>query len=189
MTVEEIFSRLMAHMKKGLEVHDQFTIIFKYLNLRGYSKCQEYHYFEENIGYCRLRNFYLQHYNKIIAFENKMDNVDLIPSTWLKYERMAVDTSTKRTAIRDIFKKWVDWETETKLLYESSYKELYNLGEIAAALEVGRFVTDVSQELVRAREKLMDLESYGYDIVEIIDEQERLYNLYVEKIKNIFEDD
>jgi len=35
---------------------------------------------------------------------------------------MEVDTNTKRSAVKDSMKKWVDWEKETKVLLEASYK-------------------------------------------------------------------
>lgn len=188
MTVEEIFSRLSAHMVKGLMIHDHFATMFNFLNLCGYRKCHEYHYFEESLNYRCLQNFYLDHFNKLIV-EEKVEVPDLIPANWFKHERMDVDASTKRTAIREIYKQWVDWETETKQLYESSYKELYELGEIAAAIKISYFIEDVSAELTRAREKQLNLESHGYDMVAIIDEQKSLYNSYVKKIKETFEDD
>lgn len=184
MTVEEIFSHISSHMIKGLMIHDQIAAMFNFLNLRGYSKCHEYHYFEESFNYRRLQNYYLKHFNKLII-EEKVDNPAIIPQNWFKYERMDVDSSTKRNAIRDIFKQWVNWETETKALYASSYKELYDLGQVAAALEISYYLEDVSNELMRAREKYMDLESYGYDLVEIIDEQDKLYDLYIEKISRM----
>ena len=172
--MDKIFSRLSSHMIRGLMMHNDFAIMFDFLNLRGYRKEQERHYFEESFNYRCLNNFYLEHYNKLIV-EDKVDNPKLIPSLWFKYTRMDVDASEKRNAIRDIYKEWVNWETKTKELYESCYKELYDLGEVAAAMYVARLIEDVSEELAGAQAKFLDLEAHGYDMVTIIDEQPRLY--------------
>ena len=56
MTSEEIFSHLSSHMIKGLMIHDQLASAYKFLNLCGYSKCHEYHYFEESRTYRCLQN-------------------------------------------------------------------------------------------------------------------------------------
>lgn len=188
MTVEEIFSIISTHMAKGLRVHNQLANAFGFLNLRGYRKCHEYHYFEETYNYRRLNDFYLDNYNKIIL-ENEAEEVNIVPSKWYKYFKEDVDANTKRAAIKDLTKIWVDWEKETKTLLEKQYKELYELGEICGMLEVASLIQDVSEELKIAHEAQIDLDSIGYDISLIVDEQSALYKKYKNKIKNIYEDD
>ena len=102
---------------------------------------------------------------------------------------MEVDVNNKRSAVKDLMKKWVDWEKETKTLLEANYKQLYEMDEINGALEVASLIKDVSQELANAQEKYIDLESMGYDIVCIIDWQSNLYKQYCKKIKEIHEGD
>ena len=188
MTVEEIFSHLSAHMVKGLMIHDQLASAYYFLNLCGYKKCHEYHYFCESLTYRHLQNYYLKYYHKLIP-EEKVENPDIIPSNWYKYSRADVDTSTKRSAVRDLMKRWVEWETETKTLLQHSYKELYELGEVDAALKIGCFLKDNSKELAHAQAKQMDLENISYDINTIIAEQMCLHEKYEHKLKELFEDD
>lgn len=49
---------------------------------------------------------------------------------------MDVDIATRQNALKTGISTWIDWEKETKSLYESMYKELCDIGEIAAACKV-----------------------------------------------------
>lgn len=187
MTVEEIFSTLAAHMIKGLMVHDQMANAYGFLNLCGYKKCHEYHYFAESKNYRHLYNYYLTHYHKLLP-EQKIEDPQIIPTTWLKYTKMDVDANTKRTAVKDLMKKWADWEKETKALLEKSYKELCDLGEVCAAEKVLCFLHDVSRELKYIQEKTIDMEVLNYDIGGIIKSQEKIYEKYCRKFKYLFAD-
>lgn len=45
----------------------------------------------------------------------------------------------------------MDWETDTKLLYEQSYKELMDIGEVEDALFVKHMIKNVSCELAKVQ--------------------------------------
>ena len=188
MTVEEIFSKLVAHLREGLMFHKQLVQIYSFLNLCGYQKCQEYHYYEESYNCLCLRNFYMKHYYKLIPPQD-VKNPELIPSSWYKYKKMDVDINTKRSSIKETLQKWVNWEESTKKLLEEDYIELYNMKEIAAALKIAELINDVSEELQRAQEKLINLSSSNFDMTLILEEQNDLYEKYKKKIKNIYKDD
>ena len=188
MNVEEIFSKLATHMAKGVLIHNQMVSAFNFLGLKGYQKSQEYHYYEETKNYRNFLNYCLNNYYKIVV-EEKIEMPEIIPTNWYKYMKMDVDISTKKNGTRDIFRKWIAWETETKKLLESSYHELSELNEYAAALQVLYLIKDVEKELRGAQEQLINLETINYDLSQIVAEQQPLYNLYKEKIKNLYEDD
>lgn len=188
MTVEEIFSKISTHMAKGLKIHSQIASLYGFLNLCGYQKCHEYHFYEESRNYRYLQDFFLSYYGKLIH-EEKIEEPEIIPSNWYKYFKMEVDANNKRSAIKDVVKKWVEWEQDTKNLLESSYKHLYDLGEISIALKIIYFIQEVSNELMKAKEEQINLDSMGYDIVYIVDQQPKLYKYYCKKINNIHEDD
>lgn len=188
MAVEEIFSIISTHMAKGLKIHNQLATAFSFLNLCGYKKCHEYHFFEESYNYRCLNNFYLDNYNKIII-ENVVEEVNIIPNNWYKHLKEEVDANTKRAAIKDLTKVWVEWEKETKTLLETKYKELYELNEICGALEIAKYIKDVSQELNIAQQAQINLDSIGYDISLIVDRQDILYKKYQKKMKKIYGDD
>ena len=183
MTIEEIFSHIFAHKSKGLMVHDQLAAAFLFLNLPGYSKCHEYHYFEESGTRNRLREYYLRHHNKLIL-EEKFEPPTILPTNWYQHMREEVDINTKRAAIKDLMQKWVNWEQETLQLLSSHYKNLCDLEEYEAAFEIKYHLEDVGEELARAREKQNDLEMLGYNLEIILPEQEKIYKKYSRMMKN-----
>lgn len=181
MTVDEIFSKLATHMVEGIMIHDELANAYDFLGLRGFAKCQDYHHIEETNNYRCLVHYYSTHYHKLIEL-GEIPKPQIIPNTWIKYTTMAVDTNTKRNAVKDMMNKWVEWERDTKKLYQEMRQELCALGEVAAALTIDCFICDVDKELVHAEKKFIKLETLGYDINTIISWQEPIYNKYKKKI-------
>lgn len=180
MTIEEIFNTLAAHMSQGIQIHKDFITIFSFLGLKGWKECHCYHYYDE-IGNCQeLCNYYMRCYHKMIEIK-EVKKTEIIPPSWYKYTQFDVDVSTKRSTIRDMMKHWVDWEKSTKQLLQQMYKELYDIGEIAAVSKIEEFLCDVTEELQDAEEKWLKLEAIGYDMGLIMDEQEALYKEYKDK--------
>lgn len=177
MTVEEIFAAISAHMIKGLMVHTQLADYYSFLGLEGYKECHEYHALSESCNYRKINTFYIEHYNKLVP-ENRIENPNVIPENWYKYSRMDVDSSTKRNGIKSGLEKWMNWETETKQLYEQMYKELIGLNEISAAIEVSKLIEDVSGELKDIYEYILHKKAIDYDLTEIIAEQSHKHKKY-----------
>lgn len=96
---------------------------------------------------------------------------------------MAVDANTKRTAVKDMMTKWIQWEKDTKQLYSEMHQELCTLGEVAAALKIDCFLKDVDDELVHAEKKYIKLETINYDINTIIGWQQPMYKKYKKQLE------
>lgn len=95
--------------------------------------------------------------------------IELIPNSWYRYTAQEVDINTKRSCIKELMEKWIEWEKETKHLYEEMYLELTGLKEIAAALYITKLIKDVDEELSNAQQSLLDLEAIGFNLDVIID--------------------
>ena len=185
MTVEEIFEKLASHMIEGLTFHRDMMRAHNFLGLYGFGKCHEYHYFAETKGYMNLICYYSTHYHKLINTSN-IEIQEVIPETWYRYTTMAVDANTKRTSTQELMKKWATWEHETKKLYCDMYKELYEIGEIAAANEVNCYICDVDEELKHTEKKIIKLETLNYDIGEIIKWQQPMYKKFKKALQCLF---
>lgn len=188
MTVEEIFSSIITHLRQGLTVHNQIATMYNFLNLKGYQKCHEYHYFEEGFNCKKLQDFYLNTYNKFMVIA-AAEPIEIIPPSWYKYTKAQVDINTKRATIKQLANKWVKWEKDTKLLLETSYKQLYESGEIYAAIKISHLIQDVGKELHAAEELQINLQASGYDLPTIITEQQHIYKQYAKQIRHIYKDD
>lgn len=184
MIVEEIFTKLKTHMLEGMVFHDQLSRYYDFLNLKGYKRCHEYHYFEETIGYRKLCRYFMNHYHMFIPYED-MTDPHVIPDAWHRYTRPEVDSNTKRQAVKNGVEHWVKWERETKKLYQEMYKELMNIDEVAAAEKILCYIKDVDCELKHAERKHIDLEAINYDLPTIVIEQHELHEKYRKKLESL----
>ena len=186
MTVEEIFKELSEHMIKGFMIHEKLANYYDFLSLKGYKRLHEYYYLEESCMYRKLCRYYINHYDKLIP-ESSFDDPEVIPVNWYRYSRHDVDVSSKRNAVKTGIAKWVDWEKETKKLYQNMYKELMDLGEVAAAQFIGEYVCAVDYELKKAERCQLNRVSTDYDIVSITQDQHDLHDKYKHKVKEVGE--
>ena len=85
-----------------------------------------------------------------------MDRPDVIPDSWYRYMRMDVDSGTRKNGIETGIRKWVDWEREIKDLYQAMWKELVDIGEIAAAQFISRYIRAVDKELKNAEKHILE---------------------------------
>ena len=184
MTCEEIFTKLSGHMIKGLMVHEQLANYYDFLGLDGYRECHEYHFLKESLEYRKLCRYYVNHYNKLIP-ETEFENPEVIPESWYRYERKDVDISTKKNAIKQGLEMWVEWESESKRLYEDMYKEMMANGSVASAKFLSEYIADVDEELQTAVGYWISKESMGYDMSVIVSEQKDKLKKYKDKIGEI----
>ena len=183
MTVEEIFAELSSHMVQGLMIHDQMSSYYYFLNLKGYAKCHEYHYWSESANYLKLKKHYFKHHNKLIK-EKDFADPGVIPKSWYAYERKDVDATTKRNAVKTGFEKWIEWEKATITLYEKMYKELFALGLMCDADFVMCLIHDTCCELTDAESGYINKKTLDFEIGPILAEQEPKVKKYKEKIGN-----
>lgn len=186
MTVDEIYGQLASHMIKGMMFHEQLANYYDFLGLKGYKRCHEYHYLEETIAYRCLCRYFINHHNKLVPSYD-VEDPQAIPQNWYRYTRSDVDITTRINAVKNGVEHWVNWEKETKKLYERMYKELIDIDEVASAMKIKSFICDVDEELKRAERKYIKLKAVDFDMSVIIPEQERLHEKYREKIKCVGE--
>jgi hypothetical protein len=182
MTVEEVFATISAHMIEGMMTHEALANYYDFLGLKGYKRCQEYHYLDETISHRSINRYFINHHGKLIP-EKKVDDPEIIPDSWYDHVREDVDTSTKRKAIKDAYSKWQNWEIETLSLYKDLCKELCDLGEFADVKKVEDLICDVSCELKFLERDILNLEAVDYDIIYIIEQQECIHEKYKKKMK------
>lgn len=183
--MENIFAKLRARMLEGMVFHDEMAKYYSFLNLNGYTKCHEYHYAEETKGYRDLSRYYMEHHHKFIPVL-PMNRPDVIPQSWYSATQQQVDVGTKQSGIKAGAEKWVEWEKDTKAIYQDAYLSLIEIGEPAAAEYVLQLVRDVDKELECAERKHLTLESIGYDLITIVENQDELCERYKSKLNGIF---
>lgn len=110
---------------------------------------------------------------------------NIIPQNWYAHTRYDVDASTKRNAVRDGFKRWIDYEKETKQFLENMVQRLEQANAREAARKLDYLIDHVEKEIEHAEEKMMALENSGYDMNYILQQQEPLKAKYADKIREL----
>ena len=155
MEVSEIFARLKAHMLEGMVFHDEMARYYGFLNCGRWKSEHEWRYAEETEGYRDLCEYYMTTYNMLIPVE-PMNRPDVIPDSWYRYMRQDVDANTRKNGMEIGIRKWVEWERETKNLYQEMWKQLVDIGEIAAAQFISRYIRAVDKELKNAESHALE---------------------------------
>jgi len=113
MTVEEVFTKLVNHMREGVMTHGEMARAYDFIGLEGFARMHDYHQCEEKQGYLCLLHYYSCHYHKLLKIE-EIPLPKIIPETWYKYSTTDVDNGTKKGAVKELMEKWVQWERATK---------------------------------------------------------------------------
>jgi hypothetical protein len=153
MDINEIFAELKAHMLGGMVFHDEMIRYYSFLRCYDWKEEHEHHYNEKTKGYRELCDYYISHYDKLIP-NKPMERPDVIPESWYKYSREDVDESTKRNALKFGLKMWMNWEKKTLELYQAMCKQLMDMGEVASAIFLTKYITAVDEELKEAQKRL-----------------------------------
>lgn len=181
MTIDEIYSKTASHMIEGIRVHEQLANYYDFLNLHGYKRCHEYHYLCESKHFRKLNRYFVNHHEKLIP-ESKVENPEIIPASWYDYKREDVSSTDIRNAVKTGMEKWVSWERETKILYETMFKEAMTIGEVASAKKICKFIKCVDHELKMAERYMLKLKAIDYDLGFITSEQKWIHNKYKAKL-------
>jgi len=207
--LQQLYSELIDRMKQGVEMHEQLADYYGFLNLPGYQKCHEYQMLCELLTYRKAKDAYMKEYNQLVPISNMMNGManmaanngmnnmnnngnngnynyrEVIPQTWYKYTRYDVDSGTKRTAVKDGFKKWVDYEKDTKQFLTNMVQRLEQQNDRESARKLDYLIDHVQKEIETAEEKMMALENSGYDMNYILQQQEPLKMKYADKIRKL----
>lgn len=183
MTIDEIFSKLSSHMIQGMMTHEQLMNCYEFLGLSGYAACHEYHYLSETKGYIKLCRYKVKHFGTLIQ-NKKVTDPEIIPTSWLEASRDLTDFQTRKKAMSAAIDTWIDWEEQTKRLYNDCYKAFYELNEMAAADLVLSYINSVEEEIVFAKEERLKKIAMDFDIVSILEEQDSWEKKFKKKIKN-----
>lgn len=130
--------------------------------------------------------YYIERYNRLIPGTHASDPA-ILPGSWMGRTRLEVEIGIKRMAVKDLFKRWVDWESSTVSSLQAHAQSLYSTGDIVCADYIGRMAQDVADELKTATGMMIDLEAVDYDMTAILDRQPALHRKYKHKLQEIGE--
>ena len=172
MSVHDIFANLSQHMVQGIMFHEDMVDYYNFLNLPGYAACHCWHAASESKARRELRKWHIRHCGMLVPYHTNTGE-DNIPASWYKYTQIDVSPSDIQNAVKSGLEKWVDWEKQTKALYENAYSSLLQEGHIAAACFVKDLILDVSEEYATAYQYLLNKRACSFDIGAIMADQDK----------------
>lgn len=184
MTSPEILKEISSHQIIGIMLHHDMMVCYDFLGLRCFKRMHEYHMFKEMAENDGVNRYCINHLNKIIIDDNLVPYFE-IPKSWVNENRMSINNSNKKSYIQSMFKKWHEWEKNTKELYSKKYIELLDLEEPATAKKVMCLVEEVDKELKCLERWILKLEAIEYDLKIISSFEEKVHDEYKKKTKEI----
>ena len=173
MTVKEIYTALANRMVGAMMIHSQLVQIFAFVDLLPDMRKQESQLQEETHGYSELNKYFIQHHHNILVADNP-PQIDILNNSLFNKSSENLTTEDKMYIIKYGMNEWINWEKESKILYEDSYRNLVDILEVASAEFVMRFVRDVDFELKEAERIFRVREGINWDLGTIYDKQSRV---------------
>lgn len=171
--MHEIFKKLSNRMVGAMMVHTQLTELFNFIDLEPDAKRQKKQLHEESDGLLKLEKYAAQHHHILITSDNP-PQVDILNLGMLKQSSDQLSPENRAYLIRYAMKEWIEWEKESKIMYEDAYHNLVDMSEIAAADFVLQYVRDVDKELKDAELLYRVRDAIDWDLPTIYDKQARL---------------
>lgn len=173
MTIYDIFAKLSNRMVGAMMVHTQLTELFTFIDLEPDIKRQKKQLHEETDGLLKLEKYAAQHHHILITSDNP-PQVDILNLGMLKEPNDKLSPDNKIYLIQYAMKEWIEWERESKIMYEDAYRNLVDMSEIATAEFVLEYVKDVDKELRDAELLYRVRDAIDWDLATIYDKQARM---------------
>lgn len=175
-----VFNEIIAHQIEGVMFHDDTADMFDFMGLRGYKRMHEYHALCEFAEMRSTSRYIINHINHLPNTDNLVRGKEVVPPTWkgANVTRYSVSESDRKVKVKELFAKWIEWERETKELYQKKFKELTDMGHIACANKVNEMIKDVDCELKYAERMYLDLSAVGWDMIYACEKQDEIHDCY-----------
>lgn len=154
-------------------IHTQLTELFLFIDLISDAKRQKKQLHDESDGLLKLEQYAAQHHHLLITSDDP-PQVNILNLSMLKQSNDDLSPDNKAYLIQYAMKEWIEWEKESKIIYEDAYHNLVDISEIAAADFVLRYVKDVDEELKTAEMLYRVRDAIDWDLSTIYDDQARM---------------
>lgn len=184
MTANEVFSKISSRLVEGMMLHEKMADYYDFLGLMGFKRIHEYRFLKDAAEIRGVHRYFINHFNMLMT-ESSVYQDWKIPQSWDGRTRDEVKTETKRNAVIAGLEKWVEWEHDTKRLYEQCYVELCDLDEVAAACKIKKLIIDEDMTAKCADRLHIKLKGMDYDMPTIYILQDEIHSEYDERTKKI----
>ncbi len=173
-----ILIKILTRKKTGVDFHNKLYLMFKLLNMKGFSKEQKYRMKLEFKEFIHLQKYYMKKYNKIPHIQYEPIKVDPYNISQMDIYNLTGDK--KSMIIKNLFEEWKNWECETKdLLNEYLSMDEEDCEEIEETLK------DVEHEIKKLKKQLIEYNDIEWCIKYLYEKQHHLKHKYNEKLEEM----
>ena len=171
MTGTEIFQEIARRQVLALMFHDSMYDLYAFLGLTGFKCWHRHQYLSESQEFLNTKQYFMSAHNKLLDIGDTGKPKIVIPDSWYGYTRFDVTPQVVKQHIEASFNAYKTWEEESKHLYESCAKSLFDIGRVADSQKVKELVQDVTEELDELYKVMLKLKASNYDIIYILELQ------------------
>lgn len=184
MTAVDIFKKISMHQISGVMLHKNMMRYYDFLGLHCMKRAHEYHMFKELAENDGIERYTINHLNHVII-DGHIPPPFIVPESWENVDRLTVKNDSRRKYLMEGMTKWHEWEKTTKAAYQAFYKELCEMGEVAAARKVLKLVKGVDKELKDVERLYIKMNEVEWDLKSIIGFADKMHDHYANKTKHI----
>lgn len=163
MTAYEIFANISAHQISGIMLHKNMMKAYEFLGIDFMAMWHKHQLMEEMQCSNDIDLFVIQNLNRVLT-DRHSPAPFTVPSNWGNVSRLEISNTNRKQYFKEMFDKWHEWEKRTKALYDKSYLQLIEIGDINAAEKVKHLSCAVANELKEVERKYIIFSFNDWDI-------------------------
>lgn len=181
---KQIYEAINKHQLEAVDFHCQMVSLFDFLNLKGFKALHEYQFMEESLEHMKTKRQFMAHHQRLLR-DGDHKYKEYIEQDWYENERSQVPTQVREKSVKQAMDSYYKWEHETKEFYEECVKRMMELGCMSDFRMMEDMLNDVSDELKEIERLRTELDGVGYDSNYVFQMQDKLYDKYKKKIREI----
>ena len=176
MSAVDVYGQIADRLVGGMMFHDDHATLMEFLGYQGLKRVHESGYLSDSADLRRVQRYCVSHLGQIAPRGGQKRVPVLDPLMGMR--RGDIDDDTRLNKLRSSMDAWVDWETETKKVYERAWESLMRTNDTSAMRLVEHLIANVDDELSMAVELRLGLQASGWDMPYAMDIQPALEKEY-----------
>ena len=181
----ELLQKISDRFNVAVTFHNEQSQLFTILSLQGFSELHNYQHLDELLTLKRLKTYIIRTFGEAPP-DFIPEDAGILKPLLNGRNRQQIKHSERIEIVKQAWKSYSEWETETLSEYSAIAKKLHDSGEIASYEYVSTIVRDVSEELKRVNDTITAMENHNWDMSQITADQGTLTEAYIYKMRKLF---
>lgn len=181
---EKHLQKIVDNFHQATILHGELASAMWFIGLSGYSLLHETQYAEEHAALRKVKNYITKTYGVYLP-DNIPENANLAGPLLGNKNRRELSQDETVKILKEAWRVYESWERKTLALYSGIAVELFDNKDVAAHNLVSGIVNDVKAELDNIVDMVMALEFHGWDLPQIVADQQELADKYRKKLNKL----